>query len=328
MSKSIKKIGVMTSGGDSPGMNAAIRSVVRTCAYHNVECVGIYRGYEGMIEGDFKSMDARSVKGIINKGGTVLKSARSKEFRTEEGRKTAYEKLKKADIDALVVIGGDGTFNGGLIFNKEFNFPVIGIPGTIDNDIYGTTHTLGFDTALNTVVECIDKIRDTASSHNRLFFVEVMGRDVGHIALNAGVGAGAEEILIPEEDMGLGRLLDSLRRSKKSGKSSSIVVVAEGDKIGKNVFELKDYVEENLIEYDVRVSVLGHMQRGGSPSCFDRVLASRMGVKAVESLLEGKTNYMVGLLNDVMALTPLEQAVKGKSKINKELLRVSDIMST
>lgn len=318
----------MTSGGDAPGMNAAIRSVVRTCAYHKIECVGIYRGYEGMIEGDFKPMDARSVKDIINKGGTVLKSARSKEFRTVEGRKIAHKKLIEANIDALVVIGGDGTFNGGLIFNTEFKFPVIGIPGTIDNDIYGTSHTLGFDTSLNTVVDCIDKIRDTASSHNRLFFVEVMGRDVGHIALNAGVGAGAEEILIPEEDLGLDRLLESLRRSKKSGKSSSIVVVAEGDKIGKNVFELKDYVESTMSEYEVRVSVLGHMQRGGSPSCFDRVLASRMGVKAVESLLDGKTNYMVGLLNDVISLTPLEQAVKGKSEINLELLRVSEIMST
>lgn len=328
MSNSIKKIGVMTSGGDSPGMNAAIRSVVRTCAYHHVECVGIYRGFEGMMEGDFKSMDARSVKDIINKGGTVLKSARSKDFRTPEGRKIAHQKLKDANVEALVVIGGDGTFNGGLVFNKEFDFPIIGIPGTIDNDIFGTTHTLGFDTALNTVVECIDKIRDTASSHNRLFFVEVMGRDVGHIALNAGVGAGAEEILIPEENMGLDRLLESLQRSKRSGKSSSIVVVAEGDKIGKNVFELKDYVETNLDEYDVRVSVLGHMQRGGSPSCFDRVLASRMGVKAVESLLEGKTNYMVGLVSDQITLTPLEQAVKGKSKIDRELLRVSEIMST
>ncbi|MBJ7882429.1 6-phosphofructokinase [Gelidibacter salicanalis] len=328
MSKSIKKIGVMTSGGDSPGMNAAIRSVVRTCAYHNVECVGIYRGYEGMMEGDFKPMDARSVKDIINKGGTVLKSARSKEFRTPEGRKIAHQKLMDVNIEALVVIGGDGTFNGGLVFNKEFDFPIIGIPGTIDNDIFGTTHTLGFDTALNTVVECIDKIRDTASSHNRLFFVEVMGRDVGHIALNAGVGAGAEEILIPEENLGLERLLESLQRSKRSGKSSSIVVVAEGDKIGKNVFELKDYVETNLDEYDVRVSVLGHMQRGGPPSCFDRVLASRMGVKAVESLLEGKSNYMVGLINNKMTLTPLEQAVKGKTQIDRELLRVSEIMST
>ena len=328
MSKNIKKIGVMTSGGDAPGMNAAIRSVVRTCAYHNIKCMGIYRGYEGMIEGDCVEMDARSVKGIINKGGTILKSARSQEFRTPEGRKKAYDALTAAGIDALVVVGGDGTFTGALLFNKEFGFPVMGIPGTIDNDIFGTSHTLGYDTALNTVVEAIDKIRDTASSHNRLFFIEVMGRDVGHIALNTGVGAGAEEILIPEEDLGLDRLLESLRRSKQSGKSSSIVVVAEGDKIGKNVFELKDYVDANMTEYEVRVSVLGHMQRGGSPSCFDRVLASRMGVKAVESLLEGKSNYMVGLLDDKMALTPLDQAVKGKSKINLELLRVSDIMTT
>ena len=324
----IKKIGVMTSGGDSPGMNAAIRSVVRTCAFHKIECVGIYRGYEGMIEGDFISLDARSVKGIINKGGTFLKSARSKEFMTKEGRQKAYNALKAANIDAMVTIGGDGTFTGALVFNKEFNFPIMGIPGTIDNDIFGTSHTLGYDTALNTVVDVIDKIRDTASSHNRLFFIEVMGRDAGHIALNAGVGAGAEEILIPEEDLCLERLVDSLLRSKKSGKSSSIVVVAEGDKTGKNVFELKDYVNENMPEYDVRVSVLGHLQRGGSPSCFDRVLASRMGVRAVEDLINGKSNYMVGLLNDKINVTPLEQALKGKSEINKELIRVSDIMST
>lgn len=318
----------MTSGGDAPGMNAAIRSVARTCAFHNIECVGIYRGYEGMIEGDFKELTARNVKGLINKGGTILKSARSKEFRTPEGRKKAYDALTAKGVDALVTIGGDGTFNGALIFNQEYSFPVMGIPGTIDNDIFGTSHTLGYDTALNTVVECIDKIRDTASSHNRLFFVEVMGRDAGHIALNVGIGAGAEEILIPEENLGLDRLLESLRRSKKSGKSSSIVVVAEGDKIGKNVFELKDYVEENMTEYEVRVSVLGHMQRGGPPSCFDRVLASRMGVKAVESLMEGKSNFMVGLLSDKIALTPLEKAVKGKSEVNKELIRVSDIMTT
>ncbi|MEM6515240.1 MAG: 6-phosphofructokinase [Bacteroidota bacterium] len=328
MSKKVNKIGVMTSGGDSPGMNAAIRSVVRTCAYHDIECMGIYRGYEGMIEGAFIPMDARSVKDIINKGGTILKSARSKEFRTEEGRKKAYSKLKEAGIDALVVIGGDGSFTGAMIFGKEYDIPVMGIPGTIDNDIFGTTHTLGYDTALNTVVEVIDKIRDTASSHNRLFFIEVMGRDVGHIALNVGVGAGAEEILIPEEDLGLDRLLESLRRSKRSGKSSSIVVVAEGDKIGKNVFQLKDYVEENMTEYEVRVSVLGHMQRGGGPSCFDRVLASRMGVRAVEELMAGKSAYMVGLLNDKIALTPFEQAIKGQSKINMELLRVSEIMTT
>lgn len=323
----IKKIGVMTSGGDSPGMNAAIRSVVRTCAFYKIECTGIYRGYQGMIEGDFIELNARSVKGIINKGGTFLKSARSKEFMTKEGRKKAYDQLKKAKVDALVVIGGDGSFTGALVFNQEFGFPVIGIPGTIDNDIEGTSHTLGYDTTLNTVVDVIDKIRDTASSHNRLFFVEVMGRDVGHIALNVGVGAGAEEILIPEEDLGLERLLESLRRSKQSGKSSSIVIVAEGDKTGKNVFELKDYVDEHLPEYEVRVSVLGHMQRGGSPSCFDRVLASRMGVGAVESLIDGKSNLMVGLINDKIAVTPLEKAIKGQSKINKELIRVSDIMS-
>ncbi|GAA4810883.1 6-phosphofructokinase [Litoribaculum gwangyangense] len=328
MPKTLKKIAVLTSGGDSPGMNAAIRSVVRTCAYHSIDCIGVYRGYEGLIEGDFKEMNARSVRGIINKGGTILKSARSKEFRTKEGRQKAYDSLVKANVDGLVVIGGDGSFTGALIFNQEFGFPVMGIPGTIDNDIVGTTHTLGFDTALNTVVDAIDKIRDTASSHNRLFFVEVMGRDVGHIALNAGIAGGAEEILIPEENLGLERLVESLNRSRKSGKSSSIVIVAEGDKIGKNIFQLKDYVDENMEGYDVRVSVLGHMQRGGAPSCFDRVLASRMGVKAVESLLEGKTNFMVGLLNSKMELTPLDNAIKGKTKINLELLRVSDIMST
>jgi 6-phosphofructokinase 1 len=327
MSKTIKKIGVLTSGGDSPGMNAAIRSVVRTCAFHNIGCVGIYRGYQGMIEGDFKEMGPRSVNNIVNKGGTILKSARSMDFKTPEGREKAHKNLLKAGIDALVVIGGDGSFTGALLFNSEYNFPVMGIPGTIDNDIFGTSHTLGYDTALNTVVEVIDKIRDTASSHNRLFLIEVMGRDAGHIALNAGIGAGAEEILIPEEDLGLDRLLDSLRKSKAAGKSSSIVVIAEGDKIGKTVFELKDYVESNFPEYDVRVSVLGHMQRGGAPSCFDRVLASRLGVKAVECLLEGKSNYMVGLLADKIALTPLEQAIKGHTEIDQELLRVSDIMS-
>jgi len=328
MANQIIKIGVMTSGGDSPGMNAAIRSVVRTCAFHKIECVGIYRGYEGMIEGDFKLLDARSVNNIINKGGTILKSARSKEFRTKEGRKKAYDQLQKEGIHALVLIGGDGTFTGGMIFNEEYDFPVIGIPGTIDNDIVGTNFTLGFDTALNTAVDAIDKIRDTASSHKRLFFVEVMGRDVGHIALNAGVGSGAEEILVPEEDLGLDRLLESLEKSRHTGKSSSIVVVAEGDKTGKNVFELRDYVEDNLEGYDVRVSVLGHMQRGGAPSCFDRVLASRMGVKAVESLLEGKKNYMVGIINNKIELYPIDKAVKGDSTIDAELLRVSDIMST
>ena len=323
----INKIAVMTSGGDSPGMNAAIRSVVRTCAFYDKECIGVYRGYQGMIEGDFTTLTARNINNIINKGGTILKSARSDEFRTSDGRKKAFQQLKDNNIDGLVVIGGDGSFTGGVVFNKEYNFPVIGIPGTIDNDIFGTSHTIGYDTALNTAVDAIDKIRDTASSHNRLFFVEVMGRDAGFIALNAGVGAGAEEILIPEENLGLDRLLESLVKSRKSGKSSSIVVVAEGDKSGKNVFELAEYVEKNMPEYDVRVSVLGHMQRGGSPSCFDRVLASRLGVKAVEMIIENKTNLMIGLKNNTVITTDLEEAITGGHEINKELLRVSDIMS-
>ena len=254
MSTSIKKIGVLTSGGDAPGMNAAVRAVVRTAVYHKVECVGIHQGYQGLIDNKLKVMNARSVNNIINKGGTILKSARCLEFRTKEGRQTAFKTVQKHGIEALVVIGGDGSFTGAMIFQSEFNIPVIGIPGTIDNDIFGTSHTIGYDTALNTVIEAIDKIRDTAISHNRLFFVEVMGRDAGHIALNTGIGAGAEEVLIPEEDMGLDRLLDSLKRSEKSGKSSSIVVVAEGDKTGKNVFEIAEYVEKNMPYYDVRVS--------------------------------------------------------------------------
>jgi 6-phosphofructokinase 1 len=328
MSQSIKNIGVLTSGGDAPGMNAAIRSVVRTCAYLNIKCTAIYRGYQGMIEGDFEIFNARSVNNIINKGGTILQSARSEEFRTPEGRKKAHDQLIKAEVDALVVIGGNGSFTGALKFNEEFNFPVMGIPGTIDNDILGTSYTLGFDTAINTVVDAIDKIRDTASSHNRLFFVEVMGRDVGLIALNAGVGAGAEEILIPEQNLGLERLVESLKRSKNSGKSSSIVIVAEGDKTGNNVFELKDYVEKNLPIYDVRVSVLGHMQRGGNPTCFDRVLASRMGVKAVESLLEGRSNEMIGIRDTSLVLVPIAEAISGLTQVDQELIRVSDIMTT
>src|SRR5690606_1301612 len=242
--------------------------------------------------------------------------------------KKAYQQLVAEGIDAFVVIGGNGSFHGAITFNREHNFPVLGIPGTIDNDILGTSHTLGFDTAINTVVEAVDKIRDTASSHNRLFFVEVMGRDAVHIALAGGVGAGDEEILIPEQNLGLERLLESLKRSKASGKSSSIVIVSEGDKSGKNVFELKEYVEQNLPIYDVRVSVLGHMQRGGAPSCFDRVLASRMGVKAVECLLEGKSNLMVGIKDTKLTLTPLEEAISAHTEIDAELLRVSEIMTT
>jgi 6-phosphofructokinase 1 len=327
MKNNIMRIGVLTSGGDAPGMNAAVRAVVRTCAFHKIDCIAILKGYQGLIEDNIKPMNPRSVNNIINKGGTVLKSARCLEFRTKEGRQKAFESIKKNKIQALVVIGGDGSFTGAMIFQSEFNIPIIGIPGTIDNDIYGTSHTIGYDTALNTVIDAIDKIRDTAISHNRLFFVEVMGRDAGHLALNTGIGAGAEEILIPEENMGLNRLLESLERSEKSGKSSSIVVIAEGGKTGKNVFEIAEYVEKNMPHYEVRVSVLGHIQRGGSPSCFDRVLASRMGVYAVESLLKGKSNVMVGIKEDDMILTSLDKAIKGKSEINKNLIRVSDILS-
>ena len=328
MKKTIKKVAILTSGGDSPGMNAAIRSVVRTCAYYNLPCVGIYHGYEGMINGDFVDLPSRSVSNIINKGGTMLKSARSMEFRTKEGRKKAYDNLVKAEIDAFIVVGGDGSFTGAMIFNQEYDFPVIGIPGTIDNDIFGTNYTIGYDTALNTVVDAVDKIRDTATSHDRLFFIEVMGRDAGFIAVNTGVGVGAEEILIPEENIGLNELKTSLKRGSESGKTSCIVVVAEGDKTGKNVFELADYVGENFPEYDIRVSVLGHMQRGGSPSCFDRVLASRLGVRAVELLREGVSNVMVGVKDDKVITTDLQKAIKGHNEINKELLRVAKIMTT
>ena len=324
----MKKIAVLTSGGDSPGMNTALRAVVRTCAYNNIECIGVFRGFQGLINDEIKVLNTRSVRGIINRGGTMLYSARSKEFRSKEGRIKAFENVKKHNIDALVIIGGDGSFTGGMIFQKEFNIPVIGIPGTIDNDLFGTTHTLGYDTALNTVMEAIDKIRDTAISHDRLFFVEVMGRDAGHIALNSGIAIGAQEILIPEQNKGIDELILSLKKSKKAGKTSSIVVVAEGDKTGSNVFELAKSVEQKFPDYEIKVSVLGHMQRGGSPSCFDRVLATRMGVKAVESLLDGDVSKMVGVDQGKITLTPLKSALKGKSKINSELLRVSEIMNT
>ncbi|MGY8946033.1 MAG: 6-phosphofructokinase [Flavobacteriales bacterium] len=324
----LNKIAVLTSGGDSPGMNTALRAVVRTCAFYKIDCYGVSRGFQGLINNDIKPLKTRSVRGIINRGGTMLYSARSNEFREKEGRIKAFKNIKKHNIDALVVIGGDGSFTGGLIFQNEFNIPVVGIPGTIDNDLYGTTHTLGYDTALNTVMEAIDKIRDTAISHDRLFFVEVMGRDAGHIALNSGIAIGAQEILIPEENIGLDVLISSLKKSKSAGKTSSIIVVAEGDKTGKNVFELAKTVEDEFPNYDIRVSVLGHMQRGGSPSCFDRVLASRMGVRAVECLMDGEKGKMIGINNGEINLTPLEAAIKGKTKINPELLKVSEIMNT
>ena len=321
-------IGVLTSGGDSPGMNSAIRAVVRACAHYDKKCIGIVRGYSGLIENNTKLLNTRSVRGIINRGGTFLYSARCEEFKSTEGRKKAFKNLKDAGIDGLVVIGGDGSFTGALKLEEEFNFPVVGIPGTIDNDLFGTSHTLGYDTALNTVMEAIDKIRDTAISHHRLFFVEVMGADAGYIALNSGLAIGAQEILIPEVNMSFDNLIKSLKKSKKSGKTSSIIVVAEGDKTGKNVFELASKIEENLPKYETRVSVLGHIQRGGTPSCFDRVLGTQLGVKAVESLIKGKYGSMVGIQNGKILFTPLSKALKGKTKINKELLRISQIMNT
>ena len=319
---------MLTSGGDSPGMNSAIRAVARTCAHYNLKCTGIIRGYQGLIENDTKVLYTRSVRGIINRGGTFLYSARSDEFKTKQGRKSAYDNLIKNNIDGLVVIGGDGSFTGGLKLIQEYDFPVIGIPGTIDNDLFGTTHTLGYDTALNTATEAIDKIRDTAISHHRLFLVEVMGRDAGFIALNTGLAIGAQEILIPEVNMSLDNLIDSLKRSKSAGKSSTIIVVAEGDKTGNNVFQLADTIETKLPKYEVRVSVLGHMQRGGSPSCFDRVLGTQMGITSVESLINNEKGLMIGISNGKIAKTDLSKAIKGKTKINKELLRMSRIMNT
>ena len=327
MSNKLKKIGVLTSGGDAPGMNAAVRAVVRSAVYNNIECYGIYKGFEGLIIDDFVKLNARGVNNIVNKGGTILKSARSLEFRTKEGRKKAKTNLDKYEIDSLVVIGGNGSLTGAMLLEEEHGIKTIGIPGTIDNDLVGTRCTLGYDTALNTAVNAIDKIRDTASSHNRLFFIEVMGKGSGHIALNAGIGAGAEEVLIPEQNMGLDRLLGSLKKSEKSGKSSSIIVVSEGEKIGDNVFKFSSYIEKNLPHYEIRVSILGHIQRGGSPTCFDRVLASRMGVHAVDSLMSNKSKVMVGIIDDKMVTIPIDKAIKGGQQLDKDLVRVCDIIS-
>ena len=324
----MKTIGVLTSGGDSPGMNTALRSIVRTCAHYKIKCVGIVRGYSGLIEDNTKVLNTRSVRGIINKGGTFLYSARCDEFRQASGRKKAYKTLRNNNIDGLIVIGGDGSFTGALKLKDEFNFPVIGIPGTIDNDIFGTSHTLGYDTALNTVMDAIDKIRDSAISHDRLFFVEVMGKDAGYIALRSGIAIGAQEILIPEVNTKINDLIDSLKNSKKSGKTSSIIVVAEGYKQGKNVYQIADEIQKKLPNYQVRVSVLGHIQRGGRPSCFDRVLGTKMGVKAVELLKDAKTGIMVGTQHGKIVTVPLKKAISEKTKIDKDLLRISKIMNT
>lgn len=327
MQSKIKKIAVLTSGGDAPGMNAAIRAVVRCCAYYKLECVGVFRGYEGLLESDFKTLTARSVRNIINKGGTFLKSARSENFRTKEGRAKAYQNLQREGIDALIVIGGDGTFAGANLLGKEQHFPIVGIPATIDNDINGTDYAIGYDTALNTAVEAIDKIRDTASSHNRLFLIEVMGRDAGDIALNSGVGAGAEEILVPEEEDGIANLLRSLEKSKKSGKTSNIIIVAEGERSGKDIFELADFIEQNTQGYEIRVVVLGHVQRGGSPSCYDRVLASKFGVGAVEAILNGESGVMLGVWHRKIHAVDFETALTRERVFDTELRRVLSITS-
>lgn len=316
----------MTSGGDSPGMNTAIRAVVRACAFYQIKCVGIRMGYEGLIQNQMSELGARSVKHIINRGGTILQTARSKSFRTKEGREKAYKNLKNNELDGLIVIGGDGSFTGANIFYQEFGVPFIGIPGTIDNDIFGTDYTIGYDTALNTVIEAIDRIRDSATSHNRVFFVEVMGRDAGFIALSSGIASGAQDILIPEKEDSLDELFKSLYKSEQSGKNSSIIVVAEGEELG-NVYDLAKATEARFPDYDVRVTVLGHIQRGGNPTCMDRVLASRLGVAAVEGLLEGKTNLMAGLRSNKIVFTPIEEAIKKHNEIDQELIKVAKILA-
>lgn len=326
MSNNILKIGVFTSGGDAPGMNAAIRAVVRACTYYKKECYGIMRGYEGMIDGDIVKLGARSVGNILQRGGTVLKSARSDEFRTPEGRKKAYDNLKKLGIDALVAIGGDGTFTGLHKFYQEYNIPSICIPGTIDNDLSGTDYTIGYDTATNTAVEAIDKIRDTALSHNRLFFVEVMGRNSGYIAINSGIAGGAAAIIIPEENITFDDLYKLLGADNDTSKKSNLIVVAEGSKIG-DAHSLARQVAERSSYFDIKVTVLGHLQRGGSPTYFDRVLASRMGVAAVEGLLEGRMDVMVGVKDNKVVFNDFDTIMSKHHEIDAESLRLAKILS-
>lgn len=323
---SIQRIGVFTSGGDAPGMNAAVRAVVRASIFYGKQAVGIYRGYEGMIEGDMKLLNSRSVSNIIQRGGTILKSARSTEFRTPEGRKKAYENLKAHQIDALVAIGGDGTFRGAHLLHEEFGIPVVGLPGTIDNDLNGTDFTIGYDTAVNTAAFAIDKVRDTASSHNRLFFIEVMGRHSGQIALRSSIAAGAEATMIPEQPMGIDEIVKILETGASRSKSSSLVVVAEGGKTGRS-FDIAKEVNERFSHYDTKVTILGHLQRGGSPTVADRVLASRMGVVAVEALLGGKTDVMIGIVNNQINFEPFAEATGKVDNFDPEMLRIANILS-
>lgn len=322
----MKKIAVLTSGGDSPGMNAAIRAVVRSAVFHEIEVCGVFQGYQGLVNGDFKKLHVRSVAKILGRGGTILKSARCDEFRTIEGRKQALENLRKNEIDGLVVIGGNGTFAGAMKFNEEFDFPIVGLPGTIDNDLAGTDNTIGFDTATNTVVEAVDKIRDTADSHNRLFFVEVMGRDNGFIALRAGIATGAIAVISPETGLNSSDLIQVLQAGERNKKSSSIVIVAEGDKSG-GAYELAKKIKAQTDQYDIRITVLGHLQRGGSPSCADRVLASRLGVEAVEALKKGVKNSMLGIVNDTIVFTPFDKALENKVHTLNDEVRIARILS-
>lgn len=318
---------MLTSGGDSPGMNAAVRAVVRTGIYYGLEVYGIMRGYQGLIEDDIYKMESRSVANIIQRGGTILKTARCKEFYEPEGRKKAYSILKKRGIDGLVIIGGDGSFRGATLLSKEFDIPCIGIAGTIDKDIVGTDFTIGFDTAVNTAVEAIDKIRDTADAHDRLFIVEVMGRDAGYIALHSGIATGAESILIPERKTDIESVINSLVEKERRKKLVNIIVVAEGDEFG-GANEIAKIVRERLPHIDTKVCILGHIQRGGSPSCIDRLMASRMGYHAVESLIEGRYNVFVGILNNRVNYIPLENVGKKKGKINEEWMKIVKILAS
>lgn len=323
----MKRIGVMTSGGDSPGMNAAIRAVVRAGVHHGLDVVGIHRGYHGMINGEMEPLQARSVSGIINRGGTILHSARCKEFMEPEGRARAAEQLAAHGIEGLVVIGGDGSYRGAHLLHEEHGIACIGLPGTIDNDIGGTDYTIGFDTAINTAMEAIDRVRDTAAAHDRIFFVEVMGRHSGYISIIAGMAGGAEEVLAPEEPTDLPRLIEALRTGHNGGKTSMIVVVAEGDDAG-NALEIAREVSEKSEFKNTRVTIIGHLQRGGSPTAFDRVLASRMGVRAVEALLDGETGKMVGIRNLAMVLCPLSEAWENRTEFDPDLLRVARVLGT
>jgi 6-phosphofructokinase 1 len=327
MNKKISKIGVLTSGGDSPGMNACIRAVVRTGIFEGYEVYGIMRGYQGMLDDDIHKMESRSVANIIQRGGTILKTARCKEFMEHEGRKKAYENLKKRGINALVIIGGDGSFRGAQIFSNEFDIPCIGIPGTIDKDIAGTDFTIGFDTAVNTAVEAIDRVRDTADAHDRLFIIEVMGRDAGYIALHSGIATGAENILIPERKTNMTELISSLLEKEKRKKLVNLVVVAEGDDFGGGN-EVAKVIQEKIPSADIRVCILGHIQRGGAPTCMDRLIASRMGYAAVQSLKEERYNVMVGIMNNRMHYTPLDNAVKAKQKISEEWMKIVKILAS